>query len=310
MTIRPLLSATALLTALLPLAAQAQTAAPAPASGAVTLRYKFTPGEVLRYKMTMDMATAMSGLPGTTPPPTTPMKTHMEMVYRQTVMDVRASDGAATLAGKYESLSTTMNGSPMPGNPMLNAMKGSFTTVMSPTGKMLSFKVGDRATSPGVPGMSMPKMGENMPSYLPDGPVKVGDTWDTVVDLSRMMAAGSAPGMQVAFHSTLTGLDASGGTTVASISQTQQAKMDFKSPASSPTAFSMTGDVAGTGTTRFDVDAGAIASMDMTMTTHSTSTLAKATGGGSVGGGPFTMTMHMTTHMERLPGQDGAYSSF
>jgi len=231
------------------------------------------------------------------------MKSHMEMVYRQTVKDVRASDGAATLVGKYENMTMTMNGHALPGNPMMGFLKMDFIRVMLPTGKLLSFRLDGGTTAAKMPDIDLPAMGMNLPATLPTGAVKVGDTWDTGTDVSRKMTGSGMPGVQMTFHSTLMGLDKTEGTTIASIGQIQRAAMGIKSPASSPADFNMTGAVAGTGTTKFDVEAGAIASMDMTATMHSTTLLPKAAGGAGAGGRPFHMTMKETMHMERLPSQ-------
>lgn len=303
MTIRPLFYAAALTAALLPLASQAQTAAPAPAPAAVLLRYKFTPGEVIRDKTTTDTNMTMPNVPGLPATAAMSYKTHMEMVNRQTVKSVRASDGAATLVVTTESLTSTMNGKPLHTAALTSVKQGVDTLVITPAGKLLSFKAG-KGTSPVViTGFDMSKMEGNTPAALPDGPIKVGDTWDTVADLSGFMAGSGMAGMQMTVHSALTALDTSGGETVATISDTYKMPMDMKSPASSPAAFTMTGDETGTDVWKFDVGAGNIISSDMTMTTHSTSTFPKSAGGTSAGLEPFTMIDEVTTHMERLPGQ-------
>ncbi len=303
MTIRPQLSATALLFTLLPLAAQAQTPAPAPAPAAVTLRYKFAPGEVIRYQTTTDTDMIMPNVPGLPASQPTAYKSHTEMVDRETVKFVRAADGAATLVGLVESLTSTMNGKPTHNAALTSIKQSAITTVITPAGKLLSLKAGEGTSFATAPGFDMSKMGGTMPAALPDGPIKVGDTWDTVADLSRIMPGSGGPGMQMTVHSALTALDTSAGKTIATISQTYNVPLDMKSPSSSPVAFTMTGDETGTDVWKFDVGAGAIISSDMTMTMHTTSVFPKPAGGTGAGSGPVHMTMQMTAHMKRLPSQ-------
>ena len=63
----------------------------ADASGPYTITYKFTPGAVHKYSMTMDMTSQMA-----TATTAKPMNIHFEMTEAQTIQSVRPSDGAAT----------------------------------------------------------------------------------------------------------------------------------------------------------------------------------------------------------------------
>ncbi len=108
----------ALVLASCPLAASAQTAAPvitpapsAPPAQTVTLRLKFTPGQTLYYRLTTDTAGLMlTGQSGAG----IPIKNHMEMLLHQTVKDVRATDGAATVDSGIDTMTMSMNGQTFP----------------------------------------------------------------------------------------------------------------------------------------------------------------------------------------------------
>ena len=261
--------AAALLLAACPLVATAQTTAPmpappaapvtaAPASAAqpVLLRLKFTPGQTLYYSMTTDTnGTILTGQSGAG----MPIQIHMQMLMHQTVKDVRVSDGAATLDVGIDTMTMGMNNQTMPMPPeKLAQMKTIGTMVILPTGKSLSFTPSPGLSAAGpMPGMDMTHINAmGSLGQFPDASVKAGDTWKSAVATGMM-------GMQVASAFSLTGLDTTGGTTVALIKQTINGTFDTSaangaaSPA--PAGMAMKGSVSGTGTLRFDVDAGAVA---------------------------------------------------
>ena len=273
------LAAAALLAAC-PLAVRAQTAAPLPAPPAaptappaasaqpVALRLKFTPGQTLYYSLVTDTnGTLLTGQSGAG----MPIQIHMQMLMHQTVKDVRASDGAATLDVGLDSMSMGMNGQtmPLPADKMAQ-MKTIGTMVILPTGKSLSFtpSAGLSAAAP-MPGMDMTHMNPmSSLGQFPDTPVKVGDVWKSAVAMGMM-------GTQVAAGFTLLSVDTADGKTVAVIKQTTKGTFDTSTPAAgaaAPAGMPMKGDVTGTGTMRFDVDAGAVigqtarANVTMTLT--------------------------------------------
>lgn len=270
------LLAAAVLLAVSPLTAHAQTATPVPASPALasaaqplTLRLKFTPGQTLYYSMTTDTnGTMLTGQSGAG----MPIQIHMQMLMHQTVKEVRASDGAATIDVGIDTMSMGMSGQTMPIPPEKMAqMKTIGTMVILPTGKTVSFTPSSALSTSGpMPGMdlshtnAMGSMGQ-----FPDAPVKIGDTWKSAIAAGMM-------GMQVASAFSLTSLDAADGKTVAIIHQTTNGT--FGGPgadgaaAPGPMGMKMSGTVKGTGTLRFDVDAGTVlgqtsqADVAMTMT--------------------------------------------
>ena len=210
MNTKLLMTASALL-ALCP-ALHAQTApvppAAATASAPITLRYKFVPGQVRRYAYTMNMDMHMlTGQSGAA----VPMNMTMNMVMRQRVKSVRAADGAATLVTVLEGMHMLQNGKEVALPAAAKAkMTKPTTLVMLPNGKMLSMD------APGMSGLSAPGMdfGKSMfngTGFLPDGPVKSGDTWNGAVDSAMA-------GVQAAYTATLTGLSAGpSGATLATI---------------------------------------------------------------------------------------------
>lgn len=277
------LLAAAILLAACPLAAHAQIAAPVPATPApqataapasaaqpVMLRLKFTPGQTLYYTMTTDTnGTMLTGQSGAG----MPIQVHMQMLMHQTVKDVRASDGAATMDVGIDTMSMGMNGQtfPMPPDKLVQ-MKTIGTMTILPTGKTVSFtpSAGLSAAGP-MPGMDLSHsnpMG-NLGQF-PDTPVKAGDTWKSAV------AMGMMAGMQASSTFALASLDTANGKTTAVINQTTSGT--FGMPGANGTVatgqmgMKMKGTVKGTGTLRFDVDAGAVqaqtsqADIAMTMT--------------------------------------------
>lgn len=261
--------AAAALLAVFPSVAHAQAAPAAPAP--ITLRLKFTPGQTLYYSLVSDTnGTVLMGQSGAG----MPLQVHTQVLMHQTVKNVRASDGAATLDVGIDSMSMGMNGKafPMPAD-KLGQMKTLGTLLLLPTGKTLSFtpSAAMGAATPPMPGMDMSHMSPMSGlGQLPEAPIKAGDTWKSAIAMSMI-------GAQVAAGFTLTGVDTTGGKTVATIAQTTSGTFDTAAAADGATApasagMAMTGTVSGTGTLRFDVAAGTVAgqtsrtSITMTMT--------------------------------------------
>lgn len=291
MTARTILGAAAL--AALPLSVGAQTPA-APAAATATLRYKFAPGQVHRYKMTTNMAgTMMTGQSGAG----IPLNTATQIIMKQTVKDVRATDGAATMVIEIESMRVAMNGQeqPMPAAQQA-AMKKPFTQVMLPTGKVLSMKM------PDMPGMSLPGMDfsksfSSMSVGFPEGPLKPGEDWKSTI---------SAPGMEgtnMTYDSTLTSLTGDGDMARANIDQKIGGTLGMTLSQGLPMGMTMAGTVNGTGTMVFNTAAGAVESMTNDSNINLTMTFKSKPGQATPPGMPAGMQMQMRqkTTMERLP---------
>ena len=281
--------------------ATAPTAVPATAAPAATapliLRYKFSPGQTLRYKLTVDSTGTLRMATGTT----MPLKQHMEMTMRQSVTDVRASDGAATLSLGLEAVSGTMNGQALPPQATQAMQKDLGTMVLSPTGKVLSFQAQAPQGGLAMPGMDMKSMAQGR-TVFPDGPVKVGDTWKSAI-------TSEAVGMTMHTVSRLKSLDTSGGGSVAAIGQGISGTFDMTPPVpkaapgdpAAPTT-TITGTMTGSDTLKFDAAAGAVdgetSAMQMLLTIANHPPAAAGTPP------PPTLTklrMHIVTSMQRLP---------
>ena len=292
--------AAAALAALSPMAAQAQApvpAAPAPAAptaGAVTLRYKFVPGQVHRYKLTTTVAgTMMTGQSGAG----FPLNTATQIVMKQTVKDVRASDGAATITTQIESMRFAMNGQEQPIPEAQQAlMKKPITQVMLPTGKVLSV---DLPNAPGtsLPGMDFSKTFSSMSVAFPDGPLKAGEDWKSTI---------SAPGMKgtdLNYDSTLTSLSGDGDAARANIDQKIAGTLGMTLSQGMPMGMKMAGTVNGTGTMVFNTALGLVESLTNNSSVDMTMTFKAKPGAAVPPGMPAGMKMQMQqkTTLERLP---------
>ena len=275
----------------LPAAPAAPSSPAAPASAAVTLRYKFAVGQVRRYEY--DMATqtlVQTGQAGAGVPINTTTKT----IMRQTVKSVRPADGAATISTQIESLHTLVNGQEMPLPEAQTAkMKQPFSQVMLPNGKILS------VDAPGLSAMGGPDMDfgrglSNDMSGLPDGAVKVGDTWGGSGTMAMM-------GMNITAASTLAAVDQANGGPLATIQIKQTGTMD-KAMTQGPVPMKMSGPITGQISEVFDISAGALQSAKGTTSMDMLMTFPKSAGGTPPPGMPSAMKMQMQMKytMERL----------
>jgi hypothetical protein len=268
----------------------------APTAGPVTLRYKFTVGQVHRYQFGMETnGTMLTGQSGAG----IPLDTTMKMVMSQTVQSIRPADGAATILAQIDSMQMFQNGKEIALPSAQQAqMKKPSTIVMLPSGKTLSADI-PSLDSTSMPGMDVSKGMFTSTALLPDGPVKVGDTWTGAV-------ATAMAGVQSNFISVITGLDSKNGVSMATISQKQMGKIHMTMSKGMPMTMTMAGTVTGDGTQIFDTDAGAVQSMTSTAATAMTMTFGKmANGTAPPAGMPQSMKMQMQTKltMERLSDQ-------
>ena len=280
--------ATVALLALCPtLPTQAVPAAPtAPAAAAaapVTLRYKFAVGQMRRYEYDMDMNILMqTGQTGAG----IPMDMVVHMVMRQTVKSIRPADGAATLVTKIESMHMLRGGqeAPLPEAEQAK-MEQPFTQVMLPTGKILSMD--SPALSGAVaPGMDFSKNMFSSTALLPDGPVKIGESWKGAADVA-------AVGAQTTFTATLMSVDQKGGAALATIQQKQSGTIDKTLTEGTPVPVKMQGQVTGTTNQVFDTTAGVIQSATGTADTDLTMAFGKSADGTASAGMPSAMKMSM-----------------
>jgi len=297
MNMRPLICAALLVT--LPLAGHAQTPPPAALSGPITLRYKYAAGETRRYKLTLDMDMTMHrASTSSAARPLPPMRQHMEMLYSQTVQSVRP-DGAATLVGHITQMTATLNGHALPlPKAMTGAYAGSFTTVMSPTGKLLSMALPPSVQGKMPRGIDISKMGGMAPASLPDKPVRVGDTWRGAADLGQMFgsAVPGMPGMQINVVSSLARVEPGG---IADIRQQLEGTIGSTLPAGNAGSVKMRGRITGDTLMKFNVKAGEITGKGGT--THMVASVLPVLLASAKKVGVINMDMTMKTHWEQLP---------
>jgi len=265
------------------------TAPTAPAAQSAPLRYKWAAGQVRRYKMTMTMnGTIPNGQSGTG----IPMNMAMQMVMRQTVKSVQSGDGAATIVSQVETTRMAMNGKEMPMTAAQQApMKKPMTIEILPSGKIVSLQMPGLGAAV-MPGMDIGKSMMGSTLAFPDGPVKVGDTWNGALGAGMM-------GMQMGMVSTLTGLETKNGAQIATVSQKISGDLSGMTNKAMPAGMGMTGKISGTGSMVFDTTAGALVSQSLQNAIDMT-IIAKPD---APAGMPPSMNIQMqqTTSMERLP---------
>jgi hypothetical protein len=230
----------------------------------VTLRYRWTKGETLRYRATQQNTTTFSGLPGGMGDMT--IDQSQVQVLRTVAEDV-SPDGTTTLRQSVESMKFEMNSpfgamtydstnpSASAANPMNDVVKGiyssligePFTVVMAPTGavqkvegfssiaeKMFKNIPQDPAAAGMLNGIKSSLSDEAvrtmfMQSFaqFPDRPLKLGDTWNGRFDTSNPMLGGST----TLVTSTLKAVEGDGNDRVANIGISLTMKPDPTKPA-------------------------------------------------------------------------------
>lgn len=138
----------------------------------MTLAYKFTPGDVDNYKMSMEMSMQMPGMPAP--------NTSVTVTYTQKVLSVNP-DGSAKIQVTYGA--PTLSGAPAAAKGAKAAAKlegQSVIMTMSPRGQMLSMEGLDKI----VAGSAMKNMdfsslfsNSSNQALFPEGPVDVGQSW-------------------------------------------------------------------------------------------------------------------------------------
>jgi Family of unknown function (DUF6263) len=288
----------------------------------VTLRYRWAKGDTLRYRITQQSTTTISGLPGGVPDMAIDQSTGQTL--RGVAEDV-ASDGTTTLRQVVESAKMEMN-SPMftmaydsanPGagdNPMsamlkdiFSAMIGeSFTLVIAPTGEVQKAegfaKVAEKMfknvpQDPQVAGImeglkanlsddAMKNMFMQTFAQFPNRPLKSGDTWNSQFTTYNPMLGA----LTTSVTSTLKALEGDGSNRVAKIVTSVTVKQDATKPAqANAMGFSMQmGDGTGEGEQVFDAGTGRLRGSTTRMTVPMTMS----------GTGPDGSTMSMKTSVK------------
>jgi hypothetical protein len=263
-------------------------AAPILRAQGVSLKYRWTKGEVLNYRSTIKSHVVMSGVPGMGE---MTVGTTITQMTKMTTEDV-AADGSATVRNLIESMKMEM-ATPMGtmtydsaapaaagGDPMMDAfaksigvMVGeSFTMVMTPAGKVLKIdgmsKILEKAKANapeavaalGAAGGLEAMMGDDAQRSsleqtfvgFPAAPVKTGETWKSEVKIPNAFGA-----MTAAFTFTMKGVTTEAGREVAQIANagTIKATAGGAPGVMGPMTVTM-GDGTSTGEALFDVKRG------------------------------------------------------
>jgi hypothetical protein len=255
----------------------------------VTLRYRWTNGEQLTYRLTQQTTSTVSGLPGGLPPVTVEM--NASQVLRTSVEGV-AADGTATVRSTYESARWEMKS---PAGTMLYdsaadtasadrvasrvkdtlsaLIGGSFTMTLSPRGEVLAvegmtqlvekmFKSfpSDPSIAPFLTSLRSSLTDEGLRGTLgqgftplPEGALKPGDTWEN--ELTRKDAMAGEVAHTTRF--TLKAVESGAGERLAQIAAAVSIKLSPAGGMSLPMGFKMQlGDASGEGELTFDVERG------------------------------------------------------
>jgi len=256
----------------------------------VTLRYRWTKGETMRYRIVQQNTTTISGLPGGMGDMAIDQSTTQTIRW---VADEVAADGTTTLRQVFESVKMEMN-SPMfamsydsakpdaGDNPMSAMLKGvmapligeSFTLVMAPTGevqkveglsklteKMFQSLPQDPAAAGILDGLKANLSDDSMRStfmqtfaQFPNKPIKSGDSWNTQVSVGNPMLGG----LITSTTSTLKSVEGEGSNRIATIVTSSAIKQDpSKPPQANPMGLTMQmGNGVGDGEQVFEAGTG------------------------------------------------------
>jgi hypothetical protein len=255
-----------------------------------TLRYRWVKGDDVRYRLTQQGNTTITGLPGIGE---ATMEQSSVQVFRLTVEDV-AADGSATLRQTFESVRMEMSSpagktvfdsaeADKPTDPIaammgttMSAMIGeSITIVLMPTGAVTKVEGMSRIldkvmdTVPRNPVavqifsqlrgiMSDDAMrGVFEQSFLnfPDHAFKANETWTGQFKMSNPMFGA----LTTTRTSTLKGIESSNGTSIARIGVTIAIRQDAEASPSGPSWMTATlGDGNGDGEILFDISKGRV----------------------------------------------------
>ncbi|HYN06008.1 MAG TPA: DUF6263 family protein [Vicinamibacterales bacterium] len=217
------------------------------------LRYRWTKGEVLRYRVVQETNAAMTGVPGLGE---MNVRNVMTQVQEMTTKDV-AADGTATVQNKFESMRMEM-GTPMgtfvydstqPPDPNANEIIAQIAASMGAMiGESITLMMSPNGAIQKIEGMSaiMEKLKKTAPSgamgalggldsmltddamkgsfgqgfgHLPTTPVKAGDSWKNEITMPNPFGT-----MTIATNFSLKGVETIGGKELARIASTATIK--------------------------------------------------------------------------------------
>lgn len=142
----------------------------------VKIQYKFTAGEIDKYKMTMNMKMDAPGMPGGEKG----MNMSMNMVIHQKTLGI-LPDGSAKILYTYKDFNFSAPGMPAP--PKDDIVGKSITITMGRDGSIIKYDAGKLAKGMDLSGM-MGQMG--IYSLFPKEPIEVGQSWTQAVPIPMM----------------------------------------------------------------------------------------------------------------------------
>jgi hypothetical protein len=258
----------------------------------VTLNYRWTKGETVRYRIVQQSTTTISGIPGLgdmaiDQSTTQVMATVAEEVtqdrttLRQVIESVKMEMSSPMFAMSFDSANPDTGANPMNGmlksvvTPMIGA---SFTLVMAPTGevqrveglskvaeKMFQSVPQDPAMAGILDGLKANLSDEAMRGQFaqtfvqfPNRPIKSGETWTTQVSTTNPMLGG----LITSLTSTLKAVDGDANSRVAKIATGLTIKQDATKPGgANPMGLTMQmGDGTGDGEQVFEAGSGRLRS--------------------------------------------------
>jgi len=263
-----------------------------PAAG-LNLEIKFKPGQIDKYKMTMDMTMNTPGSTGASSPA---MQANVSLLMTMETISVNP-DGSAKVKYKMSDMKMTMPGTPMAGSQAMP--EAEFTATMSKDGKTSNVEGPKNMPGMAVSGMDAEQMMSNFSGVmLPGKSVKVGETWK-----GKMPALGGNMITQFKLDSDNQPI---GNTKATKITSTFNYKgsladlMKQSGKASSlPPGMNGNVDMSGTGTTYFDRDAGKMISAD-TDVVEKMDIQSPAGMGAPAGQKSMQMNMTMKMHVEKV----------
>lgn len=152
----------------------------------IKLAYKFTKGELDKYRMDISINMTMPALPGMGNPP--PINMKMQAVQYQRTLEV-LPDGSAKVRFTQSVSDLKVAGGPKGKMPEIPKQSISMIFTMTPQGKVVSMegteKVQKMFESMGIQGFDPSLLTSQMGQYafLPEEPVEVGSTWKQVIPL-------------------------------------------------------------------------------------------------------------------------------
>lgn len=146
------------------------------ASPKVLLRYKFFPGQVLRYRAVAD-GTISGKLTSVPRRKVSNMKIHFDAIFTRTVKSVRAADGVATISTNMQPLKVTVDNQPQNVSELTILTTLSTVTPAGKETKLLTTRKSAAGTNLGGDASMADVTKLFAMSSFPDSPLRVGQSW-------------------------------------------------------------------------------------------------------------------------------------